>query len=296
VKWRDRGRSRDLEDLRGRGGGGGLGGLPIPVGRGSAGIGGLLVLLVVFFLGRGLLSDGGGGDLTDVFGDAFSPAPTGSGAGPEAEGDLVDFVSFVFDDAQNVWVEEFQQADRAYDRARLVLFDAPVASGCGGADPRIGPHYCPTDETVFVDLSFFRELRTRFAAPGDFAQAYVIAHEIGHHVQQELGISDEVRRLQRDDPSRANEYSVRLELQADCLAGVWAHTTYERGLLEAGDLEEGLRAAESVGDDRLQREATGRIDRESWTHGSSDQRRRWFATGYESGDADRCDTFETDQL
>jgi uncharacterized protein len=289
VKWRDRGRSRDLEDLRGRGGGG-LGGLPIPIGRGSAGIGGLLVLVVVFLLGRGLLSDGGG-DLTDVLDDAFSRAPAGSGAGPETEGDLVDFVSFVFDDAQNVWVEEFQQADRAYDRARLVLFDAPVPSGCGGADPRIGPHYCPTDETVFVDLSFFRELRTRFAAPGDFAQAYVIAHEIGHHVQHELGISDEVRRLQRDDPSRANEYSIRLELQADCLAGVWDHTHHKRGLLE-----EGLRAAESVGDDRIQRGATGRINRESWTHGSSDQRRRWFQVGYESGDADRCDTFETDRL
>ncbi len=284
-----------MDDLRGRGGGGGLSGLPIPVGRGTAGIGGLLVLLLVAFLGRGVVSDGGG-DLTDVFGDAFSPTPTGSGTGPDPDADLVKFVRFVFDDAQNVWVEEFQQADRSYDRARLALFDAPVPSGCGGADPRIGPHYCPTDERVYLDLSFFRELRTRFGAPGDFAQAYVIAHEVGHHVQHELGISDEVRRLQRDDPSRANEYSIRLELQADCLAGVWAHTTYERGLLEAGDLEEGLRAAEAVGDDRLQREATGRIDRESWTHGSSDQRRRWFATGYERGDADRCDTFETDRL
>jgi predicted metalloprotease len=177
-----------------------------------------------------------------------------------------------------------------------VLLEGATHSDCGGATAEIGPHYCPADENVYLDLSFFRELRQRFGAPGDFAQAYVMAHEIAHHVQHLMGISDQVRDEQRANPDEANELSIRLELQADCLAGVWAFTAYERALLESGDLQEGLGAAAAVGDDRIQQQSTGSIDRESWTHGSSEQRMRWFTTGYENGDPNDCDTFGADTI
>ncbi len=297
MRWRRRARSADVLDRRGaRGlGGGGFSG-PVAIG-GGIGLPALLVLAVVLLLSGG--SGGAGGAIGSPLDDL---QPTGTPADAPLEGAadpdrrLVGFLSFVLDDVQTFWGDTFSQSGRSYRRAQLVLFEGATRSACGVATEDIGPHYCPADENVYLDLDFFQELRDRFGAPGDFAQAYVLAHEIGHHVQHLMGISDDVRRAQQEDPGRANELSVRLELQSDCLAGVWAFTTYERRLMETGDLQEGLGAAAAVGDDRIQQEATGRIDRESWTHGSSEQRVRWFTTGFEDGDPNRCDTFSPDEV
>jgi len=204
------------------------------------------------------------------------------------------FVDFVQADAQDFWTQQFQAAGQGYERAKLVLFRNQVSSGCGVASSATGPFYCPLDQKVYVDLGFFDELRRRFQAPGDFAQAYVLAHEIGHHVQQELGVERDVRRQSHDNPDDANALSVRLELQADCLAGVWARSTYDRGILESGDLQEGLGAAAAVGDDRIQTKAQGRIDPESFTHGTAEQRSHWLQTGFDSGSLEACDTFSGD--
>jgi hypothetical protein len=265
-------------------------------------IGGGLGLPTLLIIGIMILLNGGlGGAATDI----DDPLDDLEGAGAPAQGPLdaadpdrrlVDFMTFLLNDTQDFWSDTFEQSGREYRRARLVLFEGATGSGCGGATEDIGPHYCPADENIYLDLDFFRELRDRFGAPGDFAQAYVMAHEVGHHVQSLMGISDQVHREQQVDPDAANELSVRLELQADCLAGVWAFTTYERNLLESGDLQEGLNAAAAVGDDRIQREATGSVDPESWTHGSSEQRMRWFNLGFENGDPNTCDTFSTDAL
>jgi predicted metalloprotease len=184
--------------------------------------------------------------------------------------------------------------NREYTDPKLVLFSGSVQSACGMAGAAVGPFYCPGDHKLYLDTSFFRDLRDRFGAPGDFAQAYVIAHEMGHHVQNLLGIDDQVRRQMDQSPDQQNELSVRQELQADCFAGVWAHSTYERGMLEKGDLQEGLRAASAVGDDRLQQQAGGRVNPETWTHGSSQQRETWFDRGFTSGSPDDCDTFNGD--
>jgi predicted metalloprotease len=205
-----------------------------------------------------------------------------------AEQPQVQFVSFVLDDAQKTWRKIL--GDR-YQNARLVLFRDVVQSACGTADSATGPFYCPGDHKVYIDLSFYDELDRRFGAPGDFAQAYVLAHEIGHHVQSLLGISQRVRQLQRANPDQVNALSVRLELQADCFAGVWGHSTEERNILEAGDVDEGLAAAAAVGDDRLQRQARGSVNPDSFTHGTSAQRQQWFRRGFESGDVQSCDTF-----
>jgi predicted metalloprotease len=175
-----------------------------------------------------------------------------------------------------------------------VLFTGSTNSGCGPATSAVGPFYCPLDRTAYLDLDFFRDLHVRFGAPGDFARAYVIGHELAHHVQNLTGVSDEVRTRSAEEPAVANELSIRLELQADCLAGVWGHSTYERDILESGDLEEGLAAAAAIGDDRIQAQATGRIDPDTWTHGSSEQRVHWFRRGFDSGEAARCDTFSGD--
>ncbi|MDH3308629.1 MAG: neutral zinc metallopeptidase, partial [Acidimicrobiia bacterium] len=184
-----------------------------------------------------------------------------------------------------------------YQYTELVIFEGLTNSGCGGADERVGPHYCPLDQTVYIDLDFFRQLAGQFGAPGDFAQAYVLAHEIGHHIQTIEGINEQVRQAQQNNPAQANELSVAMELQADCLAGVWAYdaenTTNDLGQvqLEIGDLQEGLGAAAAVGDDRIQQASTGRVDPESWTHGSAAQRQEWFMRGYQSGDPNQCNTF-----
>jgi predicted metalloprotease len=253
--------------------------MPIPVGLAGLGIPGVIILLVVVALNV----MGGGG--------TRETAPPGNQTGT-AEGErLVQFVSFVLDDVQGVWRRQFNAAGDDYRPAQLVLFTQSTSTGCGFATSEVGPFYCPADETVYLDLDFFRELRRRFGAPGDFAQAYVIAHEIGHHVQHLLGVSDAVHEESQGNPDRANALSIRLELQADCLAGVWGHTTERRELLEAGDLREGLDAAAAVGDDRIQKQATGSTNPETWTHGSSQQRMRWFSTGFDTGDPDTCNTF-----
>lgn len=314
VRWKPGSRSTNIEDRRGQGpASGGLGGLNLPIniggGKGCLGLGGgtvgLVVLVAVMLLSGGnigdILGSGGGGTSFPVGPDVNLPGvPKAQGeplpGAPDADAELVDYMSFVLDDVQATWSDEFARADQRYDDATLVLFTGAVDSGCGFAQSASGPFYCPLDSKVYLDLAFFRELRDRFGAPGDFAQAYVVAHELGHHVQNLLGINDEVRRQQQRNPDDTNELSVRQELQADCYAGVWAHSTYERKILQKGDLEEGLAAAASVGDDRIQQESTGRVDPESFTHGTSEQRQRWFKRGYESGDIDRCDTFGAEEL
>ena len=284
MRWTPGGPSADLEDDRGDSGGGGGGNF------GRLGIGGfllLLVLSVVFHRNFFALVGAGGGAPS---GPAAQTAPHASS--PE-EDKLVQFVSFVLDDDQKEWTEIFSRTGRTYRHAKLVLFTDRVRSGCGFAETAMGPFYCPADEKVYIDLGFYRELRDRFGAPGEFAEAYVIAHELGHHVQKQLGISDKVESLQQQNPRNANELSVKLELQADCLAGVWGHTAAQRNLLDPGDLDDGLRAAAAVGDDRIQKQATGEVHPETWTHGSSEQRTKWFRAGFDSGDMGHCDTFSS---
>jgi predicted metalloprotease len=297
MKWKRSGkRSGDLIDRRG--GGGSLSG-PAKMGAGI-GLPAILVLVVSLFLNGG--GDGGSGGspgIDDILGQ-LGGAPQGGGEPipPEQDPDarLVDFMSFLIDDIQAFWDDTFTQAGKEYPRSELVLFTGSTSSACGGATSAIGPHYCPPDQKMYIDLDFFRDLKNRFGAPGDFAQAYVLAHEIGHHVQNVLGINRDISRQQQSDPDQANELSVRLELQADCLAGVWAFTTYQRDLLESGDLNEGLEAAAAVGDDRIQEQSGGRVNPESWTHGSSEQRVKWFRAGFENGDPDSCDTFSVDEV
>lgn len=272
-------------------------GLRLPVGR--IGLPTLLLLAVLWFAGGDVLGGGGGYDM----GGGFEPLPQagappgGTQVVPDAPGDaanedeLVSFIGFVLDDIQATWSEQFTAAGRSYEPTELVIFEGRTSTGCGVGDARVGPFYCPLDERVYLDLEFFRELSRRFGAPGDFAQAYVIAHEVGHHVQHLFGIDEQVRGHAQQDPESANDLSVRQELQADCLAGVWAYTAYERRLLESGDLQEGLGAAAAVGDDRIQQRTSGRITPETWTHGSAEQRTDWFNRGFSSGDAGSCDTF-----
>jgi uncharacterized protein len=200
-------------------------------------------------------------------------------------------VSAVLDSTQNMWRRMLPQMGAQYQDARLVLFRDATETACGYGQAATGPFYCPGDGKVYIDLGFFQELRDRFRAPGDFAQAYVLAHEIGHHVQNLLGTSGQVHRAQQQNQGNANALSVALELQADCFAGVWGHTAAQQGILDAGDVEEGLGAAAAVGDDRLQKMSTGRVSPESWTHGSSTQRMQWFRRGFEGGDPRQCDTF-----
>ncbi|HWY26409.1 MAG TPA: neutral zinc metallopeptidase, partial [Candidatus Angelobacter sp.] len=269
MKWLPGGESQDIEDRRDDSGGGGgfqFGGMHI-------GIGGAIVLLILSFVFKTnlfALLGGGTGD----------PGPAVSRPNPSkdaAEKPLVQFVSFVLDDTQNTWTTLLpQQTGKQYHHAKLVLFRDYTQSGCGGAKSATGPFYCPEDERVYIDLGFFDELNRRFGAHGQFAQAYVLAHELGHHVQKLLGIEGKVHQVQESDSRQANPLSVKLELQADCFAGVWAHSTQQRGLLEKGDVESALSAASAVGDDRLQKMSTGHVSPESFTHGSSQQRMHWF--------------------
>lgn len=263
----------------------------MPGGTMGAGLGGLGVVGIVLVLVFTVFTGGSGFDVGGVPElPGARPAPDETG-GLDAQADLRDFTVFVADDVQATWDEIFEGAGRSYPPGGLVLFSSGTVSGCGPASSATGPFYCPGDRKVYIDLSFYRELQNRFGAPGDFAQAYVISHEIGHHVQTLLGTNSQVQQLSRENPDAANELSVRLELQADCFAGVWASSAGARGLLEQGDIEEGLAAAAAVGDDRIQQQTQGRIDPESWTHGSSEQRADWFRRGYESGDPNSCDTF-----
>jgi predicted metalloprotease len=285
MKWTPGGTSSDIEDRRGEdpglGGGGGFGGggpsFRIPPGVHLGG--GTLVLLLLLYLGRGFLSGGGG---APVASQPQQRTPSTS------QDRLVQFVSFVLDDAQATWG---QKLGSKYHHAKLVLFTEATQSGCGEASAATGPFYCPADEKVYIDLAFYKELVDRFGAPGEFAQAYVIAHELGHHVQKLLGIEAQMRRAQERNPSEANHLSVKLELQADCFAGVWAASTQQRGLLEPGDVDSALGAAAAVGDDRLQKQAGVRVNAETWTHGSAEQRKLWLKRGMDQGSIDACDTF-----
>lgn len=298
-----------------------------PSGGGSArrgggiGIVGLLIILglMLFFgldpsvLMQGGQPGGGGGgagfpdirlpqqrpDTTNL----PAPMPDGQGADLQRPGnasadELKSFVSVVLATTEDAWTQTFRRYGQRYREPTLVLFDGYVRSACGTGMSAMGPFYCPGDEKVYIDLDFYRELRNRFRAPGDFAQAYVVAHEVGHHVQKLLGIADKVEALRRQvSTKQANAIQVRMELQADCFAGVWAHQMQaDKGLIEPGDIDEALGAASAIGDDRIQKQTQGYVVPDSFTHGSSTQRVRWFRRGYESGDLQACDTFNTDNL
>ena len=303
MLWKGRRQSSNIEDRRGMGGGmrfpgggfsGGFGG-----GRmrgGGLGIGGIIVLCIIAWaLGINpltLLS----GDLGSG-GYVEEQTPGGSFSSPQDE-ELKQFVSVVLADTEDTWHQLLPQIGAQYREPKLVLFSGGAQSACGFAQSAVGPFYCPGDEKVYLDLDFFDELSRRFGAPGDFAQAYVIAHEVGHHVQNVLGIEGQVSKARANmSESESNALSVRVELQADCFAGVWAnHANQERGLIEAGDIDEALKAASAVGDDTLQKEATGRVMPDSFTHGSAEQRKHWFETGYRSGNITDCDTFNAKAL
>ena len=300
MRWRPS-RTTQVEDRRGGGGfggglgglrmGGGGGGIPIPVGGGLGGI----VLIVIIFVVLNVL--GGGGSLAGDLG-GLGGGQGGQG-GPLASLDPGDtegqFINAVTGDLQAFWEERFAAAGKEYPETVTVLFTGQTQSGCGVASSATGPFYCPADQKVYLDTDFFKELSNRFGAPGDFAQAYVLAHEYGHHVQDALGIMDRMQSQQTS--SNANDLSIRLELQADCLAGVWAYsiwTSPDQSDVESitdADVREAINAAQAVGDDRIQEDATGRIDRDSWTHGSADQRAKWFNTGFKQGTTEACDTF-----
>ena len=297
MKWRGRiGRGR-IEDRRGAGGSLG-GGLPFPLPMGKAGGGGLgLILLLVIYLLIGGVPGGGGGLGIDPGTGGLPQAPLEPGAAIDdaPTDDPGMFVKFVAGDVDAIWTKIFAESGQTYEQPTVVLFESAVQSGCGTAPSSLGPFYCPTDRKVYIDLTFLEDLQQRLGAPGDFAKAYVIAHEIGHHVQNLLGVMNDVDLARQENPDDANELSVRLELQADCLAGIWGHAAYAKGdLLEPGDVEEGLAAAAAVGDDRIQRQQGGAADPESFTHGTSEQRVRWFRAGFDGGDPTVCDTFEGD--
>lgn len=297
MRWRDSRRSDNIEDRRGQGLPGGGMGFPGGGGMRRAGVGGgfgiiiIIVLALLFGVDPSQLLQPGGPLDTGTY---ESPSGSTSDVDPE----MRDFVSAVLGETEDTWRAQFQQMGQTYQDPSLVLFNGAVQSACGFAQSAMGPFYCPGDQKVYLDLDFFKELASRFQAPGDFAQAYVIAHEVGHHVQNLLGIMDKVNSLRsRVSEADANQLSVMVELQADCFAGVWAnHADQSRQILESGDIEEGLAAAAAVGDDRLQRQAQGYVVPESFTHGSSEQRTRWFRRGLQSGSLRDCDTFNATQL
>ncbi|WP_099864580.1 KPN_02809 family neutral zinc metallopeptidase [Pararhizobium haloflavum] len=296
MRWRGRRQSSNIDDRRGRGFGGGGRRMRIPMGsvRGGGGIGGIVVLavfaLILWAVGINpmvLFSDGGagGGSITQT------QAPT-DGLAPDRRDEHAQFIATVLAETEDTWngIMEAEGAD--YPEPTLVLFDGAVESACGQASAAVGPFYCPSDQHVYIDLRFFDELASRFDAAGDFAQAYVVAHEVGHHVQNLIGVLPQFNEMRQGmSEAEANALSVRVELQADCFAGIWGHFTEERGLLEAGDLQEALNAATQIGDDTLQRRTQGYIVPESFNHGSSEQRREWFQRGFETGRLQDCDTF-----
>ena len=275
MKWTPGGRSGNLEDRRSSGG--------LGAGLGIAGT--VVVLALSLLFGRNLFSDLG-----------VEPGVGTGGAAMTAEDSAreepeVLFVSYVLEDVQNTWAKILPQYGTQFHPAHLVLFRNSTQSECGMAQSAMGPFYCPLDEKVYIDLGFYDELKKRFGAAGDFAQAYVLAHELGHHVQHLEGIDEQVREQQQRRPEMANQLSVMLELQADCFAGVWGHSTQQRQILEQGEVEEALNAASAVGDDRIQQQTTGRVNVDSFTHGSAAQRAQWFRRGFDAGDPKACDTF-----
>jgi len=296
MKWKRNTGFDQIEDRRGQGGGGlggmlggGGGGIPIPLpgGRAGGGIGGIIVV-VLFLLFSGVLNGGSGsegGGLGGLGGGAAQPGGT-----LDPQGDTDQQLGYIVNSIQTYWASSFQAAGKDYPETKLVLFDNPTQSGCGQASPATGPFYCPADQKIYLELGFFDQLKTQLGAKGgDFAMAYVVAHEFGHHVQNALGIAQSMQDQVAADPSRKNDLSVRLELQADCLAGAWANSAVSD--IEPGDIDEALSAAAAVGDDRIQESTTGRVDPESWTHGSAEQRTKWFTTGFQGGDSSACDTF-----
>ena len=290
MRWDDMRESENVEDDRASsGGGGGFGGGGLGLGLGGI----ALVAVVGLLLGKNPL------EILGMVMQASHNAPVQTAphgpARPTGETDndrSKQLVSHVLGDTEDTWSQLFKQAGRAYQSPKLVLFRQGIHSGCGQATSAVGPFYCPADAKVYLDLGFFDELRRRFGAPGDFAAAYVVAHEVGHHVQNLLGVSDKVSRAQAGKSERvSNALSVKLELQADCLAGVWGHYAQQRGLLERGDLEQALTAAHAIGDDTLQRNAGRSVAPDAFTHGTSEQRMHWFRQGFDGGDMRQCDTF-----
>jgi predicted metalloprotease len=285
MRWTPGGSSDDVEDRRDDSGGGGGG---FQVGGIHLGLGGIVVLFILSLIFKrdflSLLSTGSVGTGTTV----SQPDP----ARDQREEPLVQFVTFVLNDAQNTWSQILPAQGVPYRHAKLVLYRDSYASACGQANSATGPFYCPEDEKVYIDLGFYDELKQRFGAPGEFAEAYVLAHEIGHHVQKLLGIEGKVRSLQQQSPQAGNHLSVALELQADCFAGVWGHSTQQRNILDPGDVDEGLKAAAAVGDDRIQRMTKGTVNPETFTHGSSAQRAQWFQRGFQDGTLASCNTFQ----
>jgi uncharacterized protein len=287
MRWNRGPMSQNVEDMREQSGGGGP-----RFGGGRLGLGAMLVLLILSVVFK-----------RDFF--ALLGGGAGSPAGPDTEltpeqaahqDSLAEFVSAVLDSTQGEWTAIFPKLGRNYRDAKLVLFRDAYQSACGFAEAATGPFYCPADEKVYIDLGFYDELSSRFGAAGDFAEAYVLAHEIGHHVQKQLGIEAKVRQAQQQRPESANDLSVRLELQADCFAGVWGGIYQAKGGLDQGDLEEGMRAASAVGDDRIQKMSQGYVNPEGFTHGTSDQRQRWFGQGFRTKDPNQCDTFSAGSL
>jgi predicted metalloprotease len=328
MRWRGERESQNVEDRRDEGGGGFSfpgGGVTFPSGGGSGRGGGIGILGILIILGLMLffgidpsviMQGGGPGGGDDNFPNIQLPQPQ---SGPDttnfpvpdtqqgpplqhpqttSEDDLKQFVGVVLADTEDVWQDIFKQYGQTYEDPKLVLYSGGVRSACGMGMSAMGPFYCPNDEKVYIDLDFYQELKNRFHAPGDFAEAYVIAHEIGHHVQKLLGIMDKVEAVrQRIGQSESNALQIRVELQADCFAGVWAnHAQESKNIIEPGDIDEALNAASAIGDDRIQKQTQGYVVPDSFTHGSSAQRVRWFKRGYESGKLENCDTFNTDQL
>lgn len=294
MQWTPGESGDDVEDRRSEsGGGGGSGSGGSGFGGIHLGIGGFIVvglLSLVFHQNFFALLSGGGG------GGGSAPVTRSAPQSPlqsQQEGTEVEFVKSVLNDVQRNWDKVLPQTERGtpYRHAKLVLFRDSFPSACGEAQSAIGPFYCPGDEKVYLDLSFFQELKQKYGAPGEFAEAYVIAHELGHHVQKILGTEAKVQNLMHQNPAASNQLSVRLELQADCYAGVWANSSQQRQKIDQNDIKQGLQAAAAVGDDRLQKMATGRVSPESFTHGSSAQRMQWFTTGLQAGDPNACNTF-----
>lgn len=297
MRWKKVDDDGDVIDARGSSTSGapGTGGIPIPIGKAGGGIG-LLVVIVV--IAMQLIGGGQSFDINQAFpSDTAVSADNAQGipAGQDPDKDFKDFSSYVFVTAQQGWQQAFAQSGKHYDKAKMVIYRGGVSTGgCGSASSAVGPFYCPGDQRVYIDLSFYKLMQKQLGASGDVAWGYVIAHELGHHVQQQLGTEAQVREAQRENPDQANELSVRMELQADCYAGIWAHRVFQQGDLEDGDLEEALGAASAVGDDTLQKNSGQGVHPESFTHGTSAQRAGWFRTGYESGEPAQCDTFSGD--
>ncbi len=317
MKWRGRAGSSNIEDRRGAGGGigggfrGGLGGggfgfprggtrIPIPMGRRSGGLGGIGLIIAIVIIGMVLginpldMLTGGSTDGSTVPSSTSNYAPPTTNAD---EQDLTEFVSVVVKETEDLWTEVFAKSGSSYDPPKVVLFTAQTNSGCGVADAATGPFYCPVDQKVYIDLSFYDQLRQQFGAPGDFAQAYVIAHEVGHHVQNLTGVLPQFNQARQSmSETEANAYSVRVELQADCYAGVWANYVGEENILDDGDVQEALNAADKIGDDTLQKRMQGYAVPKTFNHGTSAQRQHWFERGYENGNPGACDTFSPQQV